>query len=125
MILLNFAHPLTSADIAVVERLIGQPVGVIDVKTQFDHEQPFAEQGRALVESIGYSAQAWQTTPIIINPPAFAPIAAVLLAQLHGRMGYFPPVIRLKPVPHSTPPRFEVAEIINLQAVRDMARRQR
>jgi hypothetical protein len=125
MILLNFSHPLTPADVAAVEQLTGQPVDVIDLKTQFDHEQPFAEQVGALVESIGYSAQAWQTTPIIVNPPAFAPIAAVLLAELHGRMGYFPPIIRLKPVPNSTPPRYEVAEIINLQAVRDRAREQR
>jgi hypothetical protein len=122
MTLLNFSHPLTPADVATVERLTGQPLDVIDLKTQFAHERPFAEQVRALVDSIGYSAQAWQTMPIIVNPPAFAPIAAVLLAELHGRMGYFPPIIRLKPVPHSTPPRFEVAEIINLQAVRETAR---
>jgi len=31
----------------------------------------------------------------------------------------------LKPVPGSTPPRFEVAEVINLQAVRDEARTRR
>jgi hypothetical protein len=125
MFLLNFSHPLTLADHVAVEKLTGQQVGVIDLKTQLDHEQSFVEQVRALVDSIGYSVQAWQTTPIIINPPAFAPIAAVLMAELHGRMGYFPPIIRLKPVPHSTPPRFEVAEIINLQAVRETARQQR
>jgi hypothetical protein len=105
--------------------LTGQQVGVLDFKPQFDHEQPFADQVRALVESIGYSPEDWQTMPIIVNPPAFAPIAAVLLAELHGRMGYFPPIVRLKPIPHSTPPRYEVAEIINLQAVRDRAREQR
>jgi hypothetical protein len=37
-------------------------------------------------------------------------------------MGYFPPVLRLRPVAGSVPPQFEVAEILNLQAVRDRAR---
>ena len=40
-------------------------------------------------------------------------------------MGYFPPVIRMKPVENALPPRFEVAEIINLQAIRDAARKER
>jgi hypothetical protein len=46
----------------------------------------------------------------------------VLLAELHGRMGYFPAIVRLRPMPESVPPRFEVAEVINLQAVREHAR---
>ena len=37
------------------------------------------------------------------------------MAALHGLMGYFHPIVRLKPIPESIPPRFEVAEIINLQ----------
>ena len=98
---------------------------MIEVKTQFDHEQPFAGQVRELVEGIGLTAEEWQTTPLLINPPALNIIAVTLLAHLHGRMGYFPAVLRLKPVPGSTPPRFEVAEVVNLQAVRDAAREER
>ena len=52
-------------------------------------------------------------------------ITALLLAALHGRMGYFPPVIRLRPDAGSLPPRYEVVEILNLQAVRDAARQER
>jgi len=40
-------------------------------------------------------------------------------------MGYFPPCVRLRPVKDALPPRFEVAEVLNLQAVRDGARRKR
>ena len=47
------------------------------------------------------------------------------LAELHGRMGYFPASGRRRPLAGSLPPRFEVAEIINLQAVRDQARLRR
>jgi hypothetical protein len=61
----------------------------------------------------------------LVNLPALAPAAAALLAELHGRMGYFPAIVRIRPVAGSTPPAYEVAEIINLQAVRDAARERR
>jgi len=44
------------------------------------------------------------------------------LAELHGRMGYFPPLLRTRPAPGSLPPRYEAAEALNLQALRDAAR---
>ncbi len=126
MFLLNFSHPLTPEHLAQVQALTGQPVErVIDVPTQFDPARPFAEQVRALVDSAGLTSAEWQTLPLLINPPSLNAIAVALLAELHGRMGYFPTVIRLRPVAASTPPRFEVAELINLQAVRDRARLQR
>jgi hypothetical protein len=34
-------------------------------------------------------------------------------------------MLRTRPVPNSTPPQYEAAEIINLQAVRDEARKRR
>ncbi len=51
--------------------------------------------------------------------------AVALLVELHGRMGYFPPIVRLKPVAGALPPRYEVTEIINLQEVREQARKKR
>jgi hypothetical protein len=126
MTLLNFSHPLTPAHLAAIEQLTGQTVErVIEVKTQFDPEMPFAGQARALVESVGLSAQEWQTTPLLVNLPSLNVIAALVLAELHGRCGYFPAVVRLKPIPQTTPPQFEVAEILNLQAIREEARLRR
>jgi len=40
-------------------------------------------------------------------------------------MGYFPSIIRLTPVEGSTPTRYEVAELLNLEMVRGEARRKR
>src|SRR5690606_16910307 len=100
-------------------------VRVIDVKTQFEHARPFAEQARTLVEAVGLSAQDWQTAPLLVNLPSLNVIAALVLAELHGRCGYFPPVLRLKPVPDVVPPQFQVAEIVNLQAIREAARAMR
>jgi hypothetical protein len=98
---------------------------VIDVPTQLDYRRPFADQVRELVDGIGLSAEEWQTTPLLVNPPGYAPATAVLLAELHGRMGHFPAIVRLQPVADSVPTRYEVAEIINLQAVREAARARR
>jgi len=74
---------------------------------------------------VGLSPVEWQTLPFLINPPSLNVIAVTLIAELHGRMGHFPAIVRLRPVADSVPTRYEVAEVINLQAVRDTARSQR
>ena len=126
MLVLNFSHPLTPEQLQWIEGLLGQRVErVMDIPTQFDHDQPFVEQVADLVEGIGLSSVEWQTAPLVVNPPGYAPAAVALLAELHGRMGHFPAVLRLRPLPGSNPPIFEVAEVINLQAVRDQARKRR
>ena len=91
----------------------------------FEHDKLYEEQVNSLVEACNLSPKEWQTLPILIVPPSFNFIAVTLLAALHGIMGYFPPIIRLRPVAGATPPRFEVAEIINLQKIRDNYRRLR
>lgn len=126
MIVINFSHPFTEQQRAQIGELAGKPVSdVRDVTTRLDNNAPFAYQIAALIEAAGLDARAWQTKAILVNPPAFTPAATTLIAELHGRMGYFPPIIRIRPVPDSLPPEYEVAEIINLQAVRDAARKRR
>jgi hypothetical protein len=126
MIVLNFAHPLTPAQVAQAQAMIGQKVErVIEARAQFDHEEPFVPQVRALVDQVGLTPEEWQTLPLVVNPPSLHVIAAALLAELHGRMGYFPSILRLRPVPGSNPPQFEVAEIINLNEIREAARKGR
>lgn len=123
MILLNFSHPLTTDQLDQVAALTREPVEqVIELPVQFDHQLPFLPQLMDLMRMIPLSPAQLQTEPLLVNPPSFNFVAVLVLAALHGRMGYFPPVIRLRPVAGSLPPRFEVAEILNLQAVRDSAR---
>ena len=126
MILLNFAHPITAGQRTDIETALGQSLTQLhEVKTHFDQDRPFAPQVSAILDQLPLDAQAWQTEAIIINPPAFNFITAVVLAELHGRMGYFPAIIRLKPALDSLTRRFTLAEIINLQSVRDKARSKR
>ena len=126
MLLLNFGHPLTDAHLARIRELVGRDIErIIAVPTHFDHAQPFDEQVRDLLTTVPLTPEQWQTTPLIINPPSLGPIVAVLLAEIHGRSGFFPTILRLRPVASTVPPQFEVAELLNLQSVRDTARAKR
>jgi len=126
MILLNFSHPLTESQLAHIEACLDQPIDSVKAFTiHFDTEERFIPQVKSLVDNIQLSPTEWQTLPLLINPPSLNHIALVLIAELHGRMGYFPAIIRMKPIPNSIPPQFEFAEIINLQIVREEARDRR
>ena len=126
MILLNFTHPLTPAHLEQIQALTSEPVDeVIEIKTHFDNGHPFEPQLAALLEGVPLTSQQWQTASLLVNPPAYNYVAVLLLAELHGRMGYFPACLRLRPVEDAVPPRFEVAEILSLQKVRNGARKTR
>ncbi len=126
MILLNFSHPLSAAQRSQIEALTGQAIAVLhDLPVQFDVQQPFEPQLTELLQRVPLSPLDWQTQPLLIVLPALNFITAMLLADLHGRMGYFPTVVRLRPVAGSTPPTYEVAELLNLQALRERARQAR
>jgi len=126
VILINFSHPIVPEQMARLEELTGQPVDrVIAVIPHFDEQAPFTPQLQGLMERIDLSPEAWQTEPILVLLPSLNFIAGLVLAELHGRMGYFPPVVRTRPVAGAVPRRYEVAEILDLQAVREAARRRR
>jgi hypothetical protein len=126
MLLLNFSHPLPADQLERIAQLTGQPVEtVLPLPAQFDQTQPFIPQVEALIDQVPLTPEEWQTAPLLVVLPSLNYIAAIVLAELHGRMGYFPPVVRLRPVENALPPRYEVTEVINLQGVRDNARKKR
>jgi len=95
MIILNFSHPLTPEQQAQIEALTQNPVErVIALPIHFDHERPFLPQLREVLRQAPFTPEEWQTAPIIVNLPSYNYIAAMTLAELHGRMGYFPPIDR-------------------------------
>jgi len=61
-------------------------------------------------------------TSILINPPGYAPAAILLLAEIHGRIGHFPTLIRMRPK-HASVTTYEVIQLLNLQTIRDAARK--
>jgi hypothetical protein len=126
MTLLNLSHPLTALHLEQIEAVSGKKIAEVkNIPVHFDAAKPYAEQIAALVNGIGFTPQQWQNEPILLNPPSFNFIAIALLAELHGRMGYFPPCLRLRPIAGSIPPQFELAEILNLNQLREQARQRR
>jgi hypothetical protein len=126
MILLNFTHPLTPSQLQQVEALSRQKIEIcLDIPVQFDPNQSFKAQIQTLVANLPVTPRQWQVEVFLINLPSLAPISALLLADFHGRMGYFPTILRLRTVGSMVPIRFEIAELIDLQSIRDSAREQR
>jgi len=126
MIILNFTHPLTESQNQQIEMLTKTDItSVHHIPCQFDNQQPLLPQIDALLNKVPLTPQEWQNLPILVNPPGLAAAAAALLAECHGRMGYFPSLIRIRPIDGSPLPRFEIAEILNLQAVRELSRTRR
>jgi len=125
MIVLNFAHPLTEEQLSQIALLVGTAPVVRDVAVQIDRSKPIVEEAVALAEAAGLTSREWQTMPLIVNPPGLAPLALALFAELHGRCGYFLPILNIRPLPDDLAIRYEVAEIVALQSLRDRARSRR
>lgn len=121
--IVNFTHELGPEQLTAIEQHVGQRIDrVVNALTDFEHETPFAEQSWALLDSVDVD---WENLSLLIVPPAYSPITAVLLAQLHGLIGHFPTIVRLRPVTGHIPKRFELAEIVDLDEIRMEARRRR
>src|SRR2546421_2319726 len=125
MLILNFTHPLTSQQRAQIEALAHTSIEEVrTIPVQIDQAEPLEPQITAIVDAVGLSPEEWQTRPLLINPPGYAPAAFVLLAEMHGRSGHFPALIRLRPRAGAVTT-YEVAELLNLQTIRDAARERR
>ncbi len=125
MLILNFTHPLTEEQKAQIEALAGTAIDEVrTIPVQIEQAEPLEPQIRAIVDAVQLTPEEWQTIPLLVNPPGYAPAAFVLLAELHGRIGHFPLLIRLRPKPGPVPA-YEVTELLNLQSIRESARRHR
>jgi len=122
MLILNFSHPLTSEQREQIETLAAASIeNIYTIAVQIDQGQPLEAQIRTIVAAIPLTSEEWQTRSLLVNPPGYAPAAFVLLAELHGRIGHFPTLVRLRPKagPMTS---YEVAELLNLQTIRETAR---
>ena len=126
VIVINFAHPLTDEQLREIQTLLRVKVTtILKIPSQIDAEMPLDPQIEKMLDEASLTPDEWQTCPILINLPSLNFSTAVVLAKLHGRMGYFPPVLRLRPHTAEIPHRYAVTEVLNLQAMRDKARKTR
>lgn len=126
MQIINFSHPLSAQQLeALLPLLDGQTIASIrDVRCQLNNEASFADQARALVDAVEWTAHQWQHNRFILVAPALSAAALAVVAEIHGRCGYFPALLRLKPV-GGAPPVFMPAEILDLSGIRELARSKR
>lgn len=124
MLLLNFSHPLSEAQLSDIESLLSQNISQkFDCRVYFDNQQSFLDQVRDLFSPGAFPLKAIETEPVLVILPSHSFIAALILAELHGRIGHFPAIVRIGPAPESVPVIYQVCEIVDLQTLRDEAKR--
>jgi len=123
MIIINFAHPLTESHLREISIIGGEAVEeVIEIDSSIDTTKPITPQVLELINKVKFTKRDWQTNPILLNLPSLNYTAAILISEIHGRSGHFPAFIRMRPVKEAAITKFEVAEIVDLQTVRNTAR---
>lgn len=113
---INFSHPMTEEQRMKIMELTGAQIGSsCDLPVQVDFTRPLAPQIAELVDKVGFSAEEWETLPVVILPPGSSQVAVILVAELYKRLGKFPVcVIRAS---SGMPPVFVVTEIVDLNEV--------
>ena len=127
-LILNFSgHPVLAGHIATINTIrewpsstvINVPVGTIK------EDRKFVSNVLQVIENIDLSPEEWQTKNIVVIAAGYSTIWSVLLAGMHGRLGYFPDVALFRPTSGVAKEKFEVAEIMNLREVRHTSRHKR
>jgi hypothetical protein len=127
-LILNFSgHPVLPGQQQSIERQMRWASSeVIDVSLgNIAEDHKFVSAIEKAVERIGLSQEEWQATPFVVIPAGYSAVWTVVQAILHGRLGHFPDVVRLRPAPPLSVEKFEVAEIMNLHEVRHHSRDKR
>lgn len=116
------AHPLTEEQRSEIE----QRTYIEEEINEPAHCNPInvADYIQSLFNRIGLTLEEWNTKSIILVLPGLAPLAATVLAHIHGIKGGFPKVLWLAPHPDDRA-RYSVGSIVDIQATRDHAREKR
>jgi len=98
--------------------IIDVPMGTIK------EDENFLKIAIQKVDGINLLPDEWQRVPLVTLPAGYSPLWSALLAEIHGRLGHFPDVVRLRPAKNDLE-KYEVAEILDLRDIRHQARSKR
>ena len=127
-LIVNFSgHPVLPGQKKAIEKLMHwQEVEVIDVPLRnVPEDRHFVLAIEKVVDGIDISPKEWQELPMVVIPAGYSAVWAIVQSILHGRLGHFPDVVRLRPASPLSVEKFEVAEIMNLHQVRHQSRDKR
>jgi hypothetical protein len=126
--ILNFSgHLVSPGQQQAIEKHMHWPSSsVVDVRLgNVPEDNNFAAAITKAIERAGLSREEWQTIPCVAVPAGYPAVWSVILAELHGRLGHFPDVARLRPTQPGSGEKYEVAEILNLRELRHASRSKR
>jgi len=124
MLLINFSLPLNQGQLRQAESLLRESIDqVINFPIHLDSDLPILPQFKIAMKEFPLPAEKVRIEPVVVILPAANYLAALILAELHAWMDYFPIILRIRMQPYSLPPRYEVAELINLQETEDSSAR--
>ncbi len=119
MLIINFSHPITPQQLEQISDRLNvrkDKITVFEVPSQVDLDQPILPQVRQMmrrVESRFYGEEVWTREDVLIVPPALNRSAIALAGELALRYSQLGSFLFFKPVPGSTPPRYEFAELLS------------
>jgi hypothetical protein len=120
MILINFGAAFRPLQISQAEAFLHEPITrVIDLSINVDPDQEMLPQFKQRMVKLKLGNLDLRAEPVVVNLPQQNYLAVMILAELHARMGYFPRIIRTRMKASGILPYYEVAEVIDLQAIED------
>ncbi len=120
MILINCGVVFKPLQISQAEAFLHEPITrVINVSINVDPDQEMLPQFKKSMSKLNLTNLDLRAEPVVVNLPQQNYLAGMVLAELHARMGYFPPIIRVRMTTSGILPYYEVAEMIDLQAMED------
>jgi hypothetical protein len=124
MILLNFAHAISDVQLSQMHTS-GLEIAEIrsNIDTNVDLNQELAPQVVRLVDEMNLSPKEWQNVPFVVRVPSFPLVAVLVIAEIHGRSGYFPNCVNI--VPSEIRGQFNYIDQVSLSVVREEARKRR
>ena len=124
MLVLNYHHRLTPGQLEQLAEMLEAVPEVRDIPVVIDEGSALGEQAVALADAAGLTPEEWEAAPLVVSAPGLAPAALALIAEIHGRRGEFPALLRLRRIGAPTGG-YEVAEVVGLQEIRNTARGRR
>jgi hypothetical protein len=120
MIFLNFSTKFRQIQVKQVENLLHESIDrIIDVSLQVDSDIEMLPQFLKLTKNLRNISNDLRNDVLVVNLPSQPYLAALVLAELHGWIGYFPRILRTQLRSSGLLPVHEVIEILDLQAVED------
>lgn len=126
VVVLNFSHPINEPQRDEIAKLLSIEVGELEVREDLSRQYRYetvdelVEAVTEQVEAAELSAFDWQKAKIIVNLPAHSAGAMILLAMVHGRMGYFPNALRIERDDSG----FHFTDVVELESLREAALRE-